>query len=246
MLELIFKSTADSTTIGSPSDAETSSQSTPTKEPARQHNFISKVILKQELCIPCNTRYPYHFVLPVLKDNHGGFSQRIRFGKSAMKCVDCYATCHVDCKDKMAAPCTPAHKTPTLVKATLCDYAPKSSPMVPALITICISEIEARGVGYSGLYKTEAHEKEVASVKVLDSRHMPRVLLDRTHFEGATTAGQSAGRALAQHRRARRGGASVPPLAQRAASNAIYEGFVLQAVLREPGLRSAGEGMRPF
>ena len=91
---------------------------------------------------------------------------RIRFGKSAMKCTDCYATCHVDCKEKMTAPCNPTHKTPTNVKVTLSDYAPKTGPMVPAVIATCIGEIETRGVGYSNLYKTEAHEKEVASVKV--------------------------------------------------------------------------------
>ena len=83
-----------------------------------------------------------------------------------MRCAECFAICHVDCKDKMPTPCTPAHKSPAQAKVALANYAPKNAILVPVIITSCVNEIEARGIGYSSLYRTDAHEKEISCVKV--------------------------------------------------------------------------------
>lgn len=90
-----------------------------------------------------------------------------------MKCADCFATCHVDCKDKMPTPCSPGHRTPTQAKVTLAECATRSSTVVPTIITNCVNEIEARGIGYSSLYRTDAHEKEIACVKVCKKPAIP-------------------------------------------------------------------------
>lgn len=39
---------------------------------------------------------------------------RIRFGKVALRCRDCRATAHTECKDLVPLPCVPTGNTPTL------------------------------------------------------------------------------------------------------------------------------------
>ncbi|XP_071575869.1 rac GTPase-activating protein 1-like isoform X2 [Temnothorax nylanderi] len=50
------------------------------------HSFISKIVIKPETCTPCG--------------------KRIRFGKIALKCRDCPATCHPECRIQIiSVPC---------------------------------------------------------------------------------------------------------------------------------------------
>lgn len=60
----------------------------------RHHAFCQKTVIKPENCEPCG--------------------KRIKFSKLALKCRDCRATCHPECKDKVPLPCvstgTPSNK----------------------------------------------------------------------------------------------------------------------------------------
>ncbi len=50
--------------------------------------------------------------------------KRIRFGKVAMKCKDCRATAHPDCKDQVPLPCVPSQQTPATGKLSgVCRHA---------------------------------------------------------------------------------------------------------------------------
>jgi len=116
------------------------------KRVLRQHNFASKVILKQEVCIPCKAR--------------------IRFGKSAMKCVDCLGTCHVECKTVMPTPCVPTVRTlPSHFVGSIADYSPQTCPMVPALVVHCLDEIDLRAMNEVGIYRLCAPERDVHHLK---------------------------------------------------------------------------------
>ncbi|KOC65521.1 Rac GTPase-activating protein 1 [Habropoda laboriosa] len=95
---------------------------------ARGHSFIAKTVIKPEVCTPCD--------------------KRIRFGKVALKCRDCRATAHTECKDLVPLPCVPTGNTPTLrgISGTIADYTPMIPPMVPSLVVHCINEVELRGM----------------------------------------------------------------------------------------------------
>jgi len=51
----------------------------------RPHAFCQKTVIKPETCEPCG--------------------KRIKFSKLALKCRDCKATCHPECRDKVPLPC---------------------------------------------------------------------------------------------------------------------------------------------
>ena len=91
---------------------------------------------------------------------------RIRFGKSAMKCIDCLGTCHVECKTVMPTPCVPTVRTPSHFVGSIADYSPKTSPMIPSLMVHCLNEIEARGLTESSIYRVGVPEKDVHLLKV--------------------------------------------------------------------------------
>lgn len=59
----------------------------------KQHSFQSKTVVMPDTCGPCE--------------------KRIRFGKTALKCKNCRAVCHPECKDKLPVPCIPCANTPT-------------------------------------------------------------------------------------------------------------------------------------
>ncbi|XP_015605276.1 rac GTPase-activating protein 1 [Cephus cinctus] len=114
---------------------------------SRGHSFTAKTVIKPEMCIPCG--------------------KRIRFGKVALKCRDCRATTHSECKDLVPLPCVPAGNTPTLrgVSGTIADYTPMIPPMVPSLVVHCINEVELRGMGEQGLYRVNGGSLEVKCLK---------------------------------------------------------------------------------
>ncbi|XP_060086186.1 rac GTPase-activating protein 1-like [Ylistrum balloti] len=115
----------------------------------RIHFFISKTVIKPETCAPCG--------------------KRIRFGKLAMKCKDCKATCHPDCKDNLPLPCVPCcPSTPGTTKMSgglLNDYAPIDPPMIPAIVVHCVNEVEARGLTEVGIYRVPGAESQVKELK---------------------------------------------------------------------------------
>lgn len=115
----------------------------------RVHVFISKTVIKPETCIPCG--------------------KRIRFSKFAMKCKDCRAVCHPECKDKLPLPCIPScPSTPGGNKLTvglISDYAPTERPMIPRLIVNCVNEIENRGLSEVGIYRVPGSDKDQKELK---------------------------------------------------------------------------------
>ena len=96
--------------------------------------------------------------------------QRIRFGKSALKCVDCLGTCHIECKTAMPTPCVPTVRTPSHFVGSIADYSPQTCPMVPALMVYCLDEIDLRGMNEAGIYRMCAPEKDIHQLKV--TRHL--------------------------------------------------------------------------
>ncbi|XP_018567297.1 rac GTPase-activating protein 1-like [Anoplophora glabripennis] len=113
----------------------------------RQHCFQQKTVVMPGSCTSCE--------------------KRIRFGRSALKCRDCRAMCHLECKDFLPLPCVPAANTPGQrnLLGIISDYTPTIPPMVPALIVHCLKEIEQRGLNEIGLYRIPGSEKDVKSLK---------------------------------------------------------------------------------
>ncbi|KAI4480205.1 PREDICTED: rac GTPase-activating protein 1-like [Polistes canadensis] len=114
---------------------------------SRGHSFTAKTVIKPEMCTPCG--------------------KRIRFGKVAVKCRDCKATAHTECKDVVPLPCVPTGNTPTFrgTSGTIADYAPMIPPMVPSLIVHCINEVELRGMSEQGLYRVNGGITDVKCLK---------------------------------------------------------------------------------
>ncbi|XP_059177486.1 rac GTPase-activating protein 1-like [Physella acuta] len=115
----------------------------------RVHIFISKTVIKPETCVPCG--------------------KRIRFSKLAMKCKDCRAVCHPECKDKLPLPCIPScPSTPggfKLSEGLIADFAPAERPMIPRLIVNCAHEIESRGLDEVGIYRVPGSDKDQKELK---------------------------------------------------------------------------------
>ncbi|XP_052094781.1 rac GTPase-activating protein 1-like isoform X1 [Mytilus californianus] len=115
----------------------------------RVHFFISKTVIKPETCTPCG--------------------KRIGFGRMAMKCKDCRASCHPDCKDSLPLPCIPtAPSTPGGTKLSgglLSDYTPLDPPYIPGIVVHCVNEVEARGLNEIGLYRVPGSDSQVKELK---------------------------------------------------------------------------------
>lgn len=101
---------------------------------ARTHSFVSKNIILQEYCLACE--------------------KKIRFGRMGLKCTDCHAIAHPECRDKVPLPCVPMG-TPTKSGSMglISDYAPLVPPMIPAIVIHCINEVEQRGLNEMGIYR---------------------------------------------------------------------------------------------
>lgn len=84
-----------------------------------------------------------------------------------LRCRDCPVRCHIDCRPLLTVSCVPQSGTPTAktVWGYLSDFAPTSSPMIPALIVHCVNEIEARGLTEVGLYRVSSSEREYKALK---------------------------------------------------------------------------------
>ncbi|CAN8019876.1 unnamed protein product, partial [Ixodes persulcatus] len=118
---------------------------------SRVHDFVSKTVIKSEACGPCG--------------------KRIRFYKTALKCVRCRSTCHPECRDQVPLPCIQVSQTPTqggthTWKGTvIADHVPPTAPMVPAVVVHCIQEVERRGLSEVGLYRVSGSEREVREIR---------------------------------------------------------------------------------
>ncbi|XP_047438638.1 rac GTPase-activating protein 1-like [Mugil cephalus] len=113
----------------------------------KKHHFIPKTVIRSEFCVPCG--------------------RRTKFGKLYLRCQDCRVVTHPECRDHCPLPCDPvANGTPIKnTEAALADFAPSTSPMIPALVVYCIKEIEHRGLQEVGLYRVSGHERVVKELK---------------------------------------------------------------------------------
>ncbi|XP_058811969.1 rac GTPase-activating protein 1 [Topomyia yanbarensis] len=116
----------------------------------RQHAFAGKTFLKySETCTQCQ--------------------QRIRFGSVGLRCRECKAVVHSDCRDRLTIACVPQSSgTPTFKgqqAGSLSDYTPNVGPMIPGLIVHCVNEIETRGLTEVGIYRVSGSEREVRTLK---------------------------------------------------------------------------------
>lgn len=135
----------------------------------RPHTFTQKKSFKAEMCGPCE--------------------KKIGFMANCYRCQDCRAICHTECRDKVPLPCIP-YATPTSSHRQggrlllVADFAPQSSPMVPALIVHCCNEIEKRGLSEVGLYRVSGSEAQVCGLKdkILKSKSgMPNLVQYDVH-----------------------------------------------------------------
>ncbi|XP_070758925.1 rac GTPase-activating protein 1-like [Enoplosus armatus] len=113
----------------------------------KKHQFIPKTVIKSEFCVPCG--------------------RRTKFGKMYLRCQDCRVVAHPECRERCPLPCNPtAVSTPIKnTETTLADFAPVTSPKIPALVIYCIKEIEHRGLHEVGLYRVSGHERLVRGLK---------------------------------------------------------------------------------
>ncbi|XP_043978367.1 rac GTPase-activating protein 1-like [Gambusia affinis] len=120
---------------------------TPRIKGGKKHHFIPKTVIKSEFCAPCG--------------------RRTKFGKICLRCQDCRIVTHPECRDNCPLPCNPsALETPSRgTESTLADFAPTTSPRIPALVIYCIKEIERRGLHEVGLYRISGHERQVKELK---------------------------------------------------------------------------------
>ncbi len=104
--------------------------------------------------------------------------KRIKFGKSVLKCRDCAAVCHIECKHDVPMPCVAnATRTPNakLNGCYLADFTPLEPPMIPALLDYCVKEVEHRGLSEVGLYRVPGNETEATELleKFMNGRGPP-------------------------------------------------------------------------
>uniref|UniRef100_A0A8C7V4L8 Rac GTPase-activating protein 1 n=1 Tax=Oncorhynchus mykiss TaxID=8022 RepID=A0A8C7V4L8_ONCMY len=115
----------------------------------RKHEFLAKTVIKSEFCVPCG--------------------KKTKFGKLCLRCQDCRIVAHPECRDHCPLPCNPVSTGSTPVRtrepSTLADYAPSSSPMIPALVVHCVKEIEHRGLNETGLYRVSGEGRTVKELK---------------------------------------------------------------------------------
>ncbi|XP_023254315.1 rac GTPase-activating protein 1-like [Seriola lalandi dorsalis] len=113
----------------------------------KKHHFIPKTVIKSEFCAPCG--------------------RRTKFGKMYLRCQDCRIVTHPECRERCPLPCNPAAVSTPIknTEATLADFAPVTSPKIPALVIYCIKEIEHRGLHEVGLYRVSGHDRVVKELK---------------------------------------------------------------------------------
>ncbi|XP_049916317.1 rac GTPase-activating protein 1 [Epinephelus moara] len=117
-----------------------------TAEKTLKHVFLSKTVIRPETCSPCG--------------------KRIRFGKMAVKCRNCRAVAHPECKQKLSDSCSAAATTGSSAQQnSLESFAPLTHPRIPKLMVECVAEIERRGLEERGLYRVPGGERLVKELR---------------------------------------------------------------------------------
>ncbi|XP_049615803.1 rac GTPase-activating protein 1 isoform X2 [Syngnathus scovelli] len=134
-------------------------------EACPKHDFLSKTVIRPEMCLPCG--------------------KRIRFGRMALKCRSCRLLSHPECKAKCiqmcAAPRPAAEATVRMTsvrgwsaaarvhvfapQVPLEALAPSKPPRIPPLLVECVKEIERRGLQERGLYRVPGGERQVKDLR---------------------------------------------------------------------------------
>lgn len=88
----------------------------------------------------------FFYIFQLLKTiiNNFVYNFRLKFGAVNLKCRCCKISIHKDCKDSVNVACVPQSSgTPTIKgpMGVISDYAPTESPMVPAIIVHCVTEV---------------------------------------------------------------------------------------------------------
>ncbi|KAM4697915.1 uncharacterized protein WCC33_013536 [Rhinophrynus dorsalis] len=103
----------------------------PPSNPARTHSFLSKTMIRAELCSVCG--------------------QKTSFGKMSLKCRDCRILIHPECRDLCPKVCSSSSLPssgiyPKNGQGILADFAPVESPRIPGIVIQCVNEIERQGL----------------------------------------------------------------------------------------------------
>lgn len=89
------------------------------------------------------------------------------FASKMVRCGDCKASSHVECRDAVPVPCIPDVATPRGERTLrLVDLVGQTPPLVPALVVRCVLEVERRGLMELGLYRVPGAEKDVRALRV--------------------------------------------------------------------------------
>ncbi|XP_054454871.1 rac GTPase-activating protein 1 [Anoplopoma fimbria] len=126
------------------------------------HVFLSKTVIRPEMCLPCG--------------------KRMRFGKMAVKCRNCRAVAHPECKLKISDRCFSTATTGSSAQQnSLEDFAPVINPRVPPLIVECVTEIERRGLEERGLYRVPGGERLVKELRDRFLQGKTPLMLSKVH-----------------------------------------------------------------
>ncbi|XP_038592285.1 rac GTPase-activating protein 1-like isoform X2 [Micropterus salmoides] len=131
-------------------------------EKTLKHVFLSKTVIRPETCLPCG--------------------KRIRFGKMALKCRNCRAAIHPECKLKFTDGCSATAPAGSLAQQNSLEaFAPTAPPRVPRLIVDCVTEIERRGLEERGLYRVPGGERLVKELRDRFLQGKTPLMLGKVH-----------------------------------------------------------------
>nr|XP_040033171.1 rac GTPase-activating protein 1 isoform X3 [Gasterosteus aculeatus aculeatus] len=132
------------------------------EEKTTAHVFLSKTVIRPEMCLPCG--------------------KRLRFGKMAVKCRNCRTIAHPECKLKLSDRCSATTLTGSSAQQnSLEDFAPVTNPRVPLLIVDCVTEIERRGLDERGLYRVPGGERLVKELRERFIQRKTPLMLNKVH-----------------------------------------------------------------
>ncbi|KAM4626897.1 rac GTPase-activating protein 1-like [Discoglossus pictus] len=120
----------------------------PPSNPVRTHSFLSKTVIRSELCFVCG--------------------KKTRFGKMSLKCKDCRILLHPECRDHCPNACFFSSNLiipPKNGQGLLADFAPATPPRIPNLVIQCVNEIEKRGLKERGIYRVPGCDRLVKDLK---------------------------------------------------------------------------------
>lgn len=103
----------------------------------RTHSFVHRTFIRPEKCWSCGKKI--------------GFGLHAK--RMGQKCQLCHISVHDCCGDKILLPCIPMGGSNKMATAgVISDYAPPTSPMIPAIVIYSVAEVERRGLKTAGIY----------------------------------------------------------------------------------------------